>query len=403
MKKLLCVPFHSKLLFHDRDFFSDLVMQVMQNVKNFDRSSLRIVRVPGGSLRESTLIQGVVFPRPFSYAGFEQQEKRIERPKILLLNHEIELKHMGENTKIVIKNATEYSSFVQEESNLVMEKIRLIQECKADVIIDTQVIGDVATQKFTQSGIINLSRVSGDVVVSLSQGLGVKVQSFLTNLNEKCVGTCDLYEERTIGDSRFCILSGFQNPIYTLILRGGSDQVIEEAERSLNDSICVGANVFANPQFLLGGGSVEMTVAQAIRRSEIDVEFKTVTEHYAKALDAMVSTLIENCRMKPHELLPMLKKIHNSDVKDASCYGIDVNNKKVVNMHEIGIYEPYHAKKNILTCATETAITILTIDCLIKMPQEETDEERSVRIAEELKKRKAAERKWKEIQSGLKK
>lgn len=371
----------------------------MRNSKNFDRKSLNIVCIPGGSLRDSYLINAVVFKRTFSYAGYEQQPKLIKNPKILLLDHEIELKHQKEFAKISINDPKDYNRFIETEWNIVYDKIQKICETKCNVVFDSHVIGDLATQNFVKMDILNMSRIPQDTMNLIQKSTGGLIQNSLENLNEENIlGTCEQYEERTIGDERYCILTGCKSEIQTLILRGSSEQILKEAERSLNDSVCVGVNILETPSFLLGGGSLEVELSTKLRNLNDELYLKDIYDSYSDALDEMVTTLCENCNIHSSNMLTSLKKIHQEkSIKNSDRYGVDIHQKIPNDIYELGIFEPANVKKNILICATETACSILQIDYIIKMPQDETEEERTKRVTDELKKRKYAEKKWKEM------
>lgn len=234
---------------HDRIL---IVKRAIQSMKNFHRKSIHILPIPGGSLTDSELVNGIVFKRTFTYAGFEQQPKMIRNPKILLLNHEvctslnllnfkIELKHQKEFARLVINSPTEYHSFVDTEWQLLYRKLDQIYKTKCNVILDIQVrrwknanwskpIGDLATQHFVQKEITNISRIPKDLMEKISKIVGGKIQASLEDLSDETIfGHCELFEERTIGDDRYCILSGCPNAEQvTLILRGASDEILKE-------------------------------------------------------------------------------------------------------------------------------------------------------------------------------
>eukprot|EP01080_Neovahlkampfia_damariscottae_P011896 gene11896-5302_t len=415
LRDLISIPFHSKLLYHNRFYFSDLILESIEKVKEFNLNTINILSIPGGSLDESFLINGIVFPQTFYYAGYEQQLKYINNPKILLLNHEIELKHQKEFAKILINNPKEYDSFIDSEWKLIKNKLEKIIELKYDLIIDTKVIGDLPTQYFTQNNITNISRIPNEIMNMIIHSVNGTIQTSLEMIESPNIfGTCELYEERTIGNERYGILSGCKNTNHvTLVLRGSSDQILKEAQRSLNDSISVTCNILKSKYYSYGGGSLEMECSTRLLNHANEID-KNILKSYSNALENMVSTISNNCNLNTKNILSDLRSIHSKkininsdrydiDINNSERYGIDILNNKVEDMKLLKIIEPSIMKKNVFSLATQCVCDILEIDFVVIMPQEESENEKNKRISEELKKRKYAEKKWKEFQNSLQK
>ena len=211
LEKIVSVPLNSKVLSHDKDFFTRLILDGMkttarggEETSTFGIESIQILKVPGASLQDSYLIDGIVFQRTFTYAGYEQQSKRIENPKILLLNQEIELKHQKEFAHLMINNVADYEDFVNTEWQLVYRKIDQMVQTGCNLILDMQGIGDLATQHFVRKDITNISRVEKRTMIEISKSVAAPIHSSLEGLQNgiNVYGTCDLFEEVTIGEEQ---------------------------------------------------------------------------------------------------------------------------------------------------------------------------------------------------------
>ncbi|KAL0490638.1 TCP-1 chaperonin, eta subunit [Acrasis kona] len=405
LNKIIQVPLNSKLLSHDREFFTKIIVQAVNKLKHSDQDCIQILPIQGGSFSDSYLIDGIVFKRTFSYAGFEQQQKRIKNAKILLLNHEIELKHQKEFAHLNISGPSQYKSFVDAEWNLVTRKLDQIYATNCDLVLNVQPIGDLATQHFVQNNITNLSRIPLQLMTTIKQTVGGTIYSTLEHLNEKkChLGFCSLFQNVTIGDDRYCILSGCDDSSkMTLILRGPSEELLSEAHRSVHDAICIMSTVMSNPFYIIGGGATEMSVNSRINHyvnnqdvtSERSHSVHSCMKAFGRALQHIVITLCENAGMNIAEVFGELESIHQ-DHNQNWFYGVDVLNGCAGDLKQNSVYEPVNVKKNALMCACEAACLILSIDYVVKMPQEETEKEKGARVAKQYQEQKIAQNKWK--------
>jgi T-complex protein 1 subunit eta len=410
LQNIIRVPLNSKILNHEQIFFSELLMKGMEMVTSvgneFDLNSIRILTIPGASLLDSYIIDGIVFKQTFSYAGYEQQSKCIESPKILLLNHEIELKHQKEYAHLMINNVSEYENFVNTEWDLVYRKMDQIYKTECNLILDTQGIGDLATQHFTRMGITNISRIDSATMREISESIGAPVHASLENLsNDQTLhGTCNRFEELTIGDDQYCVLSGSpKKKTVTLILRGSSDEILQEAKRSIHDAICVLSNALKYPWYLYGGGATETTLRSALHKHCDEMEQLPPVESpnkiialnakhlntqviecmrvYGDALQELVATLARNANLDSADIIAQLNYIHYQNTPNANRCGININTGMIDDMEDLCVFEPSTIKKHALSAATEAACMILSIDHVVTMPRAETEQERVARLA----------------------
>merc|ERR1711935_517826 len=203
-------------------------------------STIGIKKVPGGSVTDTMLIEGVAFKKTFSYAGFEQQPKKFTNPKILILNLELELKAEKDNAEVRLTDPDQYQTIVDAEWKIIYEKLDLIANSGAQVVLSRLAIGDLATQYFADRDIFCAGRVDNEDLERTRRATGAEVQTTVQGIEPTVLGTCGDFEEKQIGSERYNMFTqctGTKSS--TIIIRGGAQQFIDEADRSLHDAIMI--------------------------------------------------------------------------------------------------------------------------------------------------------------------
>lgn len=268
---------NSKLVSGEKEFFSKLVVDAVSKLDTdtLDLRMIGIKKVVGGGLRDSFLVDGVAFKKTFSYAGFEQQPKAFDKPSVLLLNIELELKAEKENAEIRLDDPAKYQSIVDAEWSIIFEKLRLCVESGAKIVLSRLAIGDLATQYFADRGVFCAGRVADDDMRRVAQATGARVQTTVNNLDPSSLGSCARFEERQVGNERYNLFMGCpQAKTATLVLRGGSEQFIEEAERSLHDAIMIVRRATKHPHVVPGGGAIDMELSKHLRNQARQIQGK---------------------------------------------------------------------------------------------------------------------------------
>merc|ERR1719305_702976 len=196
-------------------------------------------QVTGGSVTDTMLIEGVAFKKTFSYAGFEQQPKKFENPKILLLNLELELKSEKDNAEVRISDPDQYQSIVDAEWNIIYEKLDLIVKSGAQVVLSKLAVGDLATQYFADRDIFCAGRVDSEDLERTRRATGAEVQTTVQGISPDVLGTCGSFEEKQIGAERYNLFRQCPQTKTATIIRGGAQQFIDEPHRSLHDAIMI--------------------------------------------------------------------------------------------------------------------------------------------------------------------
>ena len=370
---------NSKLLSHYKTFFAEMVVAAVEKLDTnlLDKNMIGLKSAPGGSIKESMLVDGVAFKRTFSYAGFEQQPKSFENPKIALLNVELELKAEKETAEIRIEKPEEFQSIVDAEWKIIYTKLEQIVATGAKVVLSQLPIGDLATQYFADHGLFCAGRVAKDDMQRVVKATCGQVQSTTSDIKLEMLGTCEHFYEEQVGSERFNFFRGCpQSKTSTIILRGGAEQFIKEAGRSLNDAIMIVRRVIKSETIVPGGGAVEMELSKMLRDYSLQIKGKEqlILTSFAKSLEIIPRTLAENAGLESNEVMNRLRQKHAVD-ENGKNFGVDVTDEDtgICNTFERFIWEPLLVKKNYISSATEAACLILAIDETIKAPQNEED------------------------------
>jgi T-complex protein 1 subunit eta len=365
---------NSKLIARNKLFFAKMCVDAVGSLDApaLDLDMVGIKKVTGGSVTESFLVQGVAFKKTFSYAGFEQQPKKLVKPQVLLLQVELELKSEKDNAEIRITDVDEYQRIVDAEWKIIYDKIDACMSVGAKVVLSRLAIGDLATQRFADAGVFCAGRVPEEDMKRVALATGAKLQTTTRNLTADVLGECGLFEERQVGGERYnLILECPKARTATIVIRGGSDQFVEEAHRSLHDALMVVKRTMGSSKVVAGAGAVEMALAMHLRAKAKTIEGKQqlVLEAFARALEVVPRALCENAGFDPSDTLNKLKKVHFENAN--STYGVNIEDGSVLDAMEAMIWEPAANKRNAIASAAEAACVVLSIDETVRNPQSE--------------------------------
>ncbi|KAK1390901.1 CCT-eta [Heracleum sosnowskyi] len=354
LAKCAATTLSSKLIGGEKEFFASMVVDSVLAIGNDDRlNMIGIKKVPGGTMRDSFLVNGVAFKKTFSYAGFEQQPKKFENPKILLLNIELELKSEKENAEIRLSDP------LQVEPKL----------------LSRLAIGDLGTQYFADRDIFCAGRVAEEDLQRVAAATGGTVQTSVNNVIDEVLGSCEIFEEKQVGNERFNIFSGCPSgQTATIVLRGGADQFIEEAERSLHDAIMIVRRAMKNSTVVAGGGAIDMEISRYLRQHARTIAGKSqlFINSYAKALEVIPRQLCDNAGFDATDVLNKLRQKHALASGEGALYGVDINTGGIADSYANFVWEPAVVKINAINAATEAACLILSVDETVKNPKSES-------------------------------
>ena len=364
---------NSKLIANYKEFFSKMIVEAVEKLEGFkDKDLIGIKHVTGGSITDSFLVDGVAFKKSFSYAGFEQQPKKFKDAKIIILNVELELKSEKENSELRISNPEDFQSFVDAEWKIINKKLENIVNSGANVVLSKLPIGDLATQYFADRNVFCAGRVAAEDIERVAKATGACLLQTCNDITEKSLGTCGLFEERQIGAERFNLFMECpKSKTATIIIRGGAEQFIEEAERSMNDAIMIVRRASKATSIVAGGGAIEMELSKYVRNEGMKISGKEqlIVLGFAKALEIIPKTLAQNSALDAIDIMNKLRQKHNKE--DDCKFGVNCFNGGIIDTYINYVWEPTILKENILNSATEAACTIISVDQTIKNPKSE--------------------------------
>ncbi|KAK3094310.1 hypothetical protein FSP39_000143 [Pinctada imbricata] len=370
LQKCAATTLSSKLVAHQKDFFSKMVVDAVGLLDDLlPLNMIGVKKVTGGALEDSKLVAGVAFKKTFSYAGFEMQPKKYTSPKIALLNIELELKAEKENAEIRVDSVQEYQSIVDAEWKILYDKLEKIHQSGAKVVLSKLPIGDVATQYFADRDMFCAGRVPEEDLRRTMKACGGSIQTTTQSLTDDVLGKCQLFEETQIGGDRYNFFNGCpQAKTCTIILRGGAEQFIEETERSLHDAIMIVRRAMKNDAVVAGGGAIEMELSKYLRDFSRTIAGKEqlMIGAMAKALEVIPRQLCDNAGFDATYILNKLRQKHS---EAGLWYGVNIMNEDIADNFEDCVWEPAIVKINALTAAVEATCLILSVDETIKNPK----------------------------------
>jgi len=329
---------------------------------NVDIDDVKVEKKAGGSLRDTKLIKGIVLDKEVVHGGMP---KRVEKAKIALINSALEIEKTEFDAKINISSPDQMKMFLEEENRMLKNMVDKIISSGANVAICQKGIDDVAQHYLAKSNILAVRRVKESDMTKLSRATGARIVNNLEDLGPKDLGVADLVEERKVETDKWVFIEGCKHPkAVTILIRGGSQRVVDEAERSIHDALMVTKDVMLKPYIVAGGGSPESYVAGKLREwsSTLSGREQLAADKFAESLEVIPLALAENAGMDP---IDTLTELRSKQTKGSKWSGIDARSAKVVDMSKLDIVEPLSVKEQIIKSATEVASMILRIDDVI--------------------------------------
>lgn len=335
-----------------------------------DMDNVKVEKKAGASINDSRLIEGIVLDKEVVHGGMP---KRIENAKIALVNSPLEVEKPEFDAKLNINSPSQMQKFLDEENNMLKSMVDKISSAGANVVLCQKGIDDMAQHYLAKGGIIAVRRVKESDMSKLAKATGATMITNIDEITSNDLGNAQLVEERHVETDKWVFIEGCKNPkAISILLRGGSQRVVDEAERSVHDALMTVKDVVEYPYIVPGGGAPEAVVSQQIREwsNSLGGRAQLAAEQFADSIESIPLVLAENAGMDPIDTQVQLRaKISNSEKPK---YGIDVINKKIADMNTRNVYEPLAVKENIVNGATEVASMILRIDDVIAASKSQT-------------------------------
>jgi thermosome len=369
LKKVAMTSMASKLVAEHKEYLAELAVKAVLEVAEkengkykVDIDDIKVEKKPGESLRDTKLIQGIVLDKEVVHSGMP---KRVEKAKIALLDTALEIEKTEFDAKINIESPEQMDAFLKQEEEMLREMVEKIEAIGANVVLCQKGIDDMAQHFLARKGILAVRRIKKSDMEKLSKATGGKIITNIDDMSSSDLGYASLVEERKIGDDKMTFVEGCKHPrAVTILIRGGTERIVDEAERSLHDALCVVRDVVEEPKILAGGGAPELEISRMLKKyaETLPGREQLAVKSFAEALEVVPVTLTENAGLDPIDILSELRARHE---KGETWAGIEVNSGKVQDMSEAGVFEPLAVKKQIVKSAGEAASMILKIDDVI--------------------------------------
>jgi thermosome len=369
LKKVAMTSMASKLVADYKELLADLAMKAMLQVAEkdgekwkVDVDDVKVEKKTGDSLSDTSLIQGIVLDKEIVHSGMP---KRMEKAKIALLDASMENEKTEFDAKLNIETPDQIEAFLNQEEAMLKEMAEKITKSGANVVICQKGIDDMAQHFLARKGIIAVRRAKKSDMEKLAKATGGKIVTKLDDIKASDLGYAALVEERRIGDDKMTFVEGCKNPqAVTILIRGGTERLIAEAERSLHDALCVIRDIIQEPRVVAGGGAPELEMSKILRKYAEGLFGKEqlAAKVFAESLESIAVTLAENAGLQPIDVLSELRSRHDAGETWA---GIEVREGKIRDMSKIGVFEPLTVKKQIIKSASEATSMILRIDDII--------------------------------------
>jgi thermosome len=327
-----------------------------------DDDNIQIVKKQGGSIADTQLVDGIIVDKERVHPGMPSE---VKDAKIALVDAALEVKKTEIDAKIEITDPTQLQAFLNEEEAMLKRMVEIVRKSGATVIFCQKGIDDLAQHYLAKQEIYAVRRVKKSDMEKLAKATGGKVVTKLDELSKDDLGFAKQVYEKKIGDDEMTFVTGCKNPkAVSILLRGGTEHVVDELERSLEDATSVVAVAIEDGKVITGGGSSAMEIALALRdfASTVGGREQIAIEAFADAVEVIPRTLAENAGLDPIDILIELRQQHKKGNKNA---GINVFSGKVSDMKKENVIEPIRVGSQAISSATDAAVMVLRIDDVI--------------------------------------
>jgi len=367
--KIATTSMQSKLISEDSGILSKIVVDAILGIATkkgddytVDLENIKVEKKTGGSIQDTQIIKGIVLDKEIVHSGMPT---KIENAKIALVNSALEIEKTEMSAEIKITDPTQMQMFLEEENRMLKTMVDKLHDIGTNVLICQKGIDDISQHYLAKHGIMAVRRVKESDMIKLAKATGGRVISNLDDLTEKDLGAADLAQQKKVESDKWVFIEGCKHPqSVTMLIRGGSQRVIDEVDRSIHDALMVVKDVIEKPEIVAGGGAPEAFAASQLKdwADNFDGREQLAIKKYAEALEIIPLTIAENAGMDPIDTMATLRAKQNQGLK---WTGIDARNTKIADMMAINVVEPIAVKEQIIKSATEAACMILRIDDVI--------------------------------------
>jgi len=367
--KIAKTSMQSKLVSEDSVSLSKLVVDAILKIveidddkHSVDLDNLKVEKKAGGSIDDTSLINGIVLDKEIVHSGMPT---KIEKARIALVNAALEVEKTEMSAEIRISDPTQMQQFLEEENKMLKSMVDKVHSIGANVLICQKGIDDIAQHYLSKHGILSVRRVKESDMTKLAKATSGRISTNLDDISANDLGSAEIVHQKKVESDKWVFIEGCKNPrSVTVLIRGGSQRVVDEVDRSLHDALMVVKDVVEKPSIVAGGGSPEAYLSTEINEwaGSYDGREQLAMKQYAEALETIPLTIAENAGMDPIDTIIALRANQSSGKQ---TMGINAKEGKIGNMFSLDIVEPLAVKEQIIKSATEAACMILRIDDVI--------------------------------------
>jgi thermosome len=375
LKNIAMTSIASKGASGSKELLANVVVDAVTNImekedgKNYiDLDNVQIHKKQGGSIRETDIIKGIIMDKERLH---ESMPQHIKKAKITLVSAPLEVKKTEIDARVQIQDPTQLQAFLDEEEGILKKMLDKVKKSGVDVLICQKGIDDLVQHFLAKEGIYAVRRAKKSDMEKLSKATGAKIVANLDGLTAKNLGNAGNVEEQKIGDDKMTFITGCKNPkAVSLLIRGGTEHVVDELERGVHDALSVVKGALEDGKMTPGGGAAATVVSMTLRdyAPSVGGREQMAIEAFANAIEVVPKTLSENAGLDP---INMILELRNQHKKGKRYTGVDVLNGKVGNMIKKNVVEPLRVSVQEIQAASEAATMILRIDDVIASKRSE--------------------------------
>jgi thermosome len=375
-KKVSMTTMASKLINPHSDHLSDIavdaVLQVAEESNGgftVDLDNIKVEKKPGASMTDTRLVKGLIIDKEVVHDGMPKHKNKAT---IGLLNAAMEIEKTEFDSKIAIETPEQMQAYLDQEEEMLRDMVRKVKDSGVDVLFCQKGIDDMVQHFLSREGILAARRLKKSDMEALAKATGAKIVNSVDELNKEDAGYAEQVEERKISDDKMIFVEGCKNPkAVSILIRGGTERIVDEAERSIHDALCVVKDVVEEPKIVAGGGSSEIEIARLLREyaEKLAGRERLAVVAFADALESIPTTLAENSGMDPIDAISEMRSEH---AKGNKWVGVNGLKNEVIDLTEINVYEPTVVKAQSIKSATEAATLLLKIDDIIAVAKMRT-------------------------------
>ncbi|MDA4134596.1 MAG: thermosome subunit beta [Thaumarchaeota archaeon] len=367
--KIARTSMQTKLVSREAQELAELVVAAATQVAEktgttykVDLSNIKVEKKPGGSLKDTKLVMGFVLDKEVAHSGMP---RKIENAKIAIVNAAFEIEKTEFDAKLNISDPSMMKKFLDEETHMLKEMVDKVVAIGANVLICQKGLDDIAQHYLAKAGILAVRRVKESDMTNLAKATGARIANNFEDLSSKDLGYAALVEERKVEQDKWVFIEGTKNPkAVTILVRGGTQRIVDEADRSLHDALMVTKDVIEKPAIVAGGGAPEAEMATRILKwtDTLMGREQLAAQKFAEALETIPIALATNAGLDPIDTMVEIRAKH---AEGGKWFGIEAKQARVMDMHRENVIEPLAVKEQIIRSATEAACMILRIDDVI--------------------------------------